>query len=79
MIKTLEILKLEHCNKCGCRIAKVHSKQGNENLLYEGDKINCSNCSYTGHIDVTENYAEDRIAFAVWDELKTWRKIDGYS
>ncbi|ELW85902.1 MULTISPECIES: hypothetical protein [Acinetobacter] len=71
MIKTLEIIWLEHCNKCGCGIANVHTKQGNENFLYEGDKINCSNCLHTDHIDVTHDYLEDRVAFAVWDELNT--------
>jgi len=68
MTKNIEVLWLEHCNKCGFGIANVETEEGNKNLLYEGDKITCPSCLHTGHIEVTDDYAEDCVAFAVWDE-----------
>ena len=75
-MKKVEISWLEHCNKCGCGVAIVETAEGNENLLFDGDKISCPACGHTGHVAVTDDYADDCVAFAEWDDLPVIKHVE---
>lgn len=68
MVKKVEVFWLEECNKCGHGWAIVETIEGDENFLFDGDKIECKACGHTGQIAVTDDYAEDCIAYAVWND-----------
>lgn len=69
MTKTIEITWLEHCNKCGCGVADVQTEEGTAEHLFDGDTISCKSCGHTGHIAVTDDYADDCVAYAVWGDV----------
>ncbi|WP_151963435.1 hypothetical protein [Acinetobacter oleivorans] len=67
-MKVISINWLGSCDKCGSNQLLVKTEHGNKKLVYEEDKILCTNCGRTGVVNVTDDYADDCVAFAVWDE-----------
>lgn len=50
--KILKITWLDHCNKCDFQdYANVHTKNGKDDYLYEGDAVYCPNCDNEGSIE----------------------------
>lgn len=58
---------LGECEKCGGNEIIAMTENGNESFLYEDDPIKCLNCGLYGVVDVTDDYADDSTAFAVWN------------
>ena len=68
MSHKVEVFWLEECNKCGHGWAIVETTEGTEDFLFDGDKILCPSCGHTGQVAVTDDYAEDCVAYAVWND-----------
>ncbi|WP_235898523.1 nucleoside triphosphate pyrophosphohydrolase family protein [Acinetobacter baumannii] len=56
------------CERCGGGEIVAMTYIGNETLLYEDDSIKCLNCGLRGVVDVTDDYSDDCVAFAVWNQ-----------
>ncbi|WP_151765955.1 hypothetical protein [Acinetobacter colistiniresistens] len=61
---------LGSCPRCGCNHAIVETDMGNEFMLYEDDLLHCQDCRLSGIVEVTDDYADDRAAYASWSEFK---------
>ncbi|WP_038342263.1 hypothetical protein [Acinetobacter sp. A47] len=59
---------LGSCPRCGCNKAIVETEMGNEKFLYEDDIIKCNECGLKGVVEVTDDYADDCVASANWEE-----------
>lgn len=61
---------LGSCPRCGCNHAVVCTELGSDKILYEDDAIKCRDCGLVGLVEVTDDYADDRTAYATWSDFK---------
>jgi len=61
-MKELKIDWLDSCPKCDASVHTVHTKDGSEKWLYDGDKAICD-CGQTGEIE-----CDDGVAWVNWDK-----------
>ncbi|MFR9677533.1 Lar family restriction alleviation protein [Acinetobacter sp. SEK570] len=69
-MKTVIVDWLGSCPHCGCNQAIVGTELGSEKFLYEDDVVKCKQCSLSGIVEVTDDYADDQVAYAKWSEFK---------
>lgn len=75
-IKTIDINWLGSCARCGSGDSKVKTEFGSEEFLFEGDEVACTDCGLTGVVSVSDDYADDAVASAAWDEFDEVDKKD---
>ncbi len=54
---------LNECHKCGSIKNQIETEKGNEDILFEGDKVLCTDCGNKGSI-----WADGENAWVTWDD-----------
>ena len=66
-MKTFNVDWLGSCPRCGNNKLIVNTETGNSKFLYEDDTLHCKECKLTGKVEVTDDYQEDRVGYAVFN------------